>query len=122
MHPTETEKAQHTAGKLQVLEDGRARVSLVHVETAWNNPAGGGIPIFSVNKRKLADAERLVACWNALEGIPDPASAVPALVGALEKLLPLAESGRVHHGKFEDTQPIMDQARAALALAQGGKR
>ena len=41
------------------LEDGRAHVRLVHVETTSDNAAGAGLPICSINRARIGDAKYL---------------------------------------------------------------
>lgn len=60
-----------------------------------------------------ANADRMVATWNACTGIPTPAlkeGAVKELVGALENLLGFGTGGQ----SMESMQAI-DEARAAVA-------
>lgn len=117
--PTEPQ-AQHTAGPLYLgygrnpddgafyLRAGRREVAILDTDNSLIDEA---------------NAERIAFCWNACLGIPDPVSAIPALVGALDEMLATHEL-REHIG--ENITPLqrkaMDQARAALAQVKGGKR
>lgn len=44
-----------------------------------------------VHDENLANAERIVACVNALSGVPDPAALLGEVRAALEALIPLVE-------------------------------
>ena len=61
----------------------------------------------------MTDSERIIACVNALAGIPDPAAALRAAREALEQ----AESaGCFSVGKAPDCHCIACRARAALSM------
>jgi hypothetical protein len=49
----------------QSLEDGRSHVKLVHVETTSDNTAGAGLPVCSINRARIGDAEYLTHAANA---------------------------------------------------------
>jgi len=71
-----------------------------------------------------ANAARIVTAVNACSGIPDPASAIPALIAALEGVMLRAVRQQANGGDLLDFQDALrecaDTARAALALAKGG--
>lgn len=96
--------------------------------------AGEGPVVDTIDLRKLHE---LAYAWLDARhdpSIPDPASAVPALVGALERALKIEEARLEDRRQlfFEDEldgdaeycaiRDNRDEYRAALALAKGGKR
>ena len=132
---------EHTQARLAYIERGDDYQRILRDE------AGGAIAIlYSGFRVQQGDARRLVACWNACQGIStedlelhynaggldaalDEASlrsqvAVTqqrdALLSALELVLgEFCLDG--HGGEFEDGEhPYVDQARAAIASVKGG--
>lgn len=63
---------QHTAGPLEVGDDSKWGGEPVRIESAFTTDLVATIPVASVTDfpRADANARRLVACWNAFEGIP----------------------------------------------------
>lgn len=84
------------------LEDGRARVKLVHVETTHDNAAGAGLPVCSINRARIGDAEYLTHAANAY----------PKLVEALRKIVNGFD--RSERGNSPLAGLIADDARALL--------
>lgn len=136
MHPTETEKA-HTAEpwivepeewsnhkNLAVCAVNIGPVAIIHREPDEDTP------------EKLAEdeanAKRIVACVNSCTGIPDPATAIPALREALNESIHTLEWVQQWLEDVEKDSNIVTRhitkqidakaakARAALALLKGG--
>lgn len=91
---------------------------------------GGGDSVFTAvpDTPHIDNAARLVACWNACEGI-DP-EAVPVLIAALENLLAYANKysdvmadkhghGAEELGELAPSESVGGMARAAIWAAAG---
>lgn len=92
MTPTERDDLRRlagsaTAGPWDWLEDGRAHVKLVHVETPANHPVAAGLPICSIPSKRTADAA-FIAAAN-----PQTVLALLDEIDALEALSRAAPSG-----------------------------
>jgi hypothetical protein len=75
------------------------------------------VPDAFIGMRAIVDCDGFTVCDPSPMG-QDKAhliAAAPALLAALEALLEQADLGEV----CEETQPIVDQARAAIAAARG---
>lgn len=132
--PTENKvqaaRPQHTAGPLLVTDEG----SQIVIQTFAEHPTGTIARMYRTDALAIADSDRLRACWNACQGIPDPTTAIPALVAALERALHIEEARLEDRRRdlFEDDMQNdaeycailgnRDAYRSALALVQGGKR
>jgi hypothetical protein len=111
---TETQP-KHTPGRLNLSSKGDGRI---WIEAA--NDTAEDIAVLVMDDHQIknaANAARLVACWNACEGI-NP-EAVPELLEACKALLSFAESVRPG-GAVLRTDPDLPAARAAVARAEGG--
>ena len=115
----------HTPGKLEIgptifrhmIAELRSKAEDRPIAQVWETrdewPKGPRTP------RGFADAERLMACWNACEGIADPQATITALREALKALTIDANRlcDRNTGGSYEDDcRRSLEQARAALAL------
>ena len=106
---------EHTPGRLATMRrhpDPETAASLIQIVTegASANYTDGDICNFycaEYGSENEANANRIVACWNACEGIADP-SAIPDLLAALIELA----SGHSMAGE--------EMARKAIAKATGG--
>ena len=104
-------------GRLDTIRrhpDPETAASLIQIvkEGSSSNYTDGDICNFycaEAGSENEATANRLVACWNACEGIADP-SAIPDLLAALIELA----SGHSMAGE--------EMARKAIAKATGGTR
>lgn len=66
----------YTALPWHVLEDGRPRVKLAHIETPCDHPVEAGLPVCSINTARIGDANYIVHA----------AMAYPRLVEELQRL------------------------------------
>lgn len=82
------EKGKHTPGRLQIDDCPDADGFTTIRPELPGSPHGDtdAQPIATVYEIEDANGSRLVACWNACEGMPDPATDVPTLVEALRNL------------------------------------
>jgi len=80
-----TPKASHTAGRLEwlgnVLEGVDSGEAVIDPEVKCLPHCYGGTVDLGMTE---ANAARLVSCWNALDGVPDPEGAVSVALGELE--------------------------------------
>lgn len=110
-----TTKAAHTPGKWYL--SGRNLRS--RITTKDGNVRDTSIGVLDHDSRLLghqyADLNRIVNCVNACEGIPDPQTAIPALLEACESVVD-ALNGRIHS---MPALKVIDDARSALAAARG---
>lgn len=119
------DERQHTPGKL--VAD-KSRVD-GWVSDPWvlraEKPVRVTTDVVAISNTGHADAERLVACWNACEGMADPHATITAMRNALEQfaVCNLDESNCASFNVANSR--IRSIARAALALvppaAQGEK-
>jgi len=112
-------EAKHTPGRL----------TLVDIYADHEIRTKDGLLLAVLDARQRANAKRLIACWNALEGIADPENMVPRLLRANEQVLEL-EPLRIQRDEllaalallvdtYGQNTPMWDQARAAIAEATG---
>ena len=94
--------------------------------TRWSVVGGGQYIAYAVSGTpglgpdgERANAERIVACVNACEGLADPA-VVPELLAALKVVTECLESTRdCSLGNDPEGSAACDRARAAIAKAEG---
>lgn len=133
--------AQHTQGRLHVGDGNNAR-RIIYDERGW---AVADAKLFHARRQESEDIEnarRLVACWNACEGVStDDLEAMPAayMLAKLQMVIPLfqeardamtaiTEAQRKLHGISQTLADRMDEAgtfsvddwRAAIAKVKGG--
>lgn len=109
----------HTPGKLRghVGPNG-STVFSVETERGLLSVSYGGYP------EQHANALRIIACWNACEGIADP-GVVPELIAALREALPLINrcvqsefnAGAPPTGTYAET--LQRSIKSLLAKAEG---
>lgn len=128
---------KHTQGRLHLTSQDDLPTG-----SASFDPMAGVDTIVLYHDNAKADARRLVACWNACEGIaPDDLEAMPAayMLAKLQMVIPLfqeardaltalTEAQRKLHGISPSLADRMDEAgtfsvddwRAAIARVKGG--
>ena len=102
------DKLKHTPGLLEVC------YTSTGVEIITKGGAVRIVPPIVGTFQREADFERMVACWNALEGRPDP-SAVGKLLEAAA--LVCAEAASPQHGKGSTNRML--RLREAVGAAMG---
>lgn len=123
---------QHTPGPLKVAveifdNDGQPETAI----QALNGAATVAVALeFGPNNphMRAGNARRLVACWNACEGIADPENVIPRLLAANEKIPALEAMRAQHDDLLEALQTMLKHpgtitaqlvAQAAIAKATG---
>lgn len=90
----------HTSGRLEIINGaypGLHQITGLPFRVSFWTQATD-ISIEQSFERSRA-AKKLIACWNACEGMADPEQAIPALVDALERSLGLIATARQHFPK-----------------------
>ena len=120
--------AKHTPGKLiadcnRPFDDYQTGNPMIGTAGLWIAELCVGKGYDQTDEQAEANAERLAACWNACDGLPDP-SVVPKLIAALKaaestiRWAAQESAGRVKAEIVGGWLHHADQARAALA--EGG--
>jgi len=103
---------KHTEGKLKVIDWSHQKNNTVRIEKD-TSPYTTIASMKKTDPDRIANARRLVSCWNACAGLADP-SVVPEMLAALKQA-----SNMIYDEYGAARQEWLDQCNKVICRASG---